>query len=86
MLIPGGQPGGGGAWAQVELTDALTERRRRQVVPGCLFWVFVNSVQFYLSRQLTPETHGIVESKEKRELRTHLLDSETDYIKIMRHV
>ena len=22
-LIPGGQPGGGGAWAQVELTDAL---------------------------------------------------------------
>ena len=25
MLIPGGQPGGG-AWAQVELTDALTEK------------------------------------------------------------
>ena len=23
MLMPGGQPGGGGAWAQVELTDAL---------------------------------------------------------------
>ena len=22
MLFPGGQPGGGGAWAQVELTDA----------------------------------------------------------------
>ena len=25
-LIPGGQPGGGG-WAQVELTDALTKRK-----------------------------------------------------------
>ena len=23
MLMPGGQPGGGGGWAQVELTDAL---------------------------------------------------------------
>ena len=23
MLIPGGQPGGGGGWAQVEFTDAL---------------------------------------------------------------
>ena len=25
MLIPGGQPGGGGGWAQVELTDALPQ-------------------------------------------------------------
>ena len=23
MLMPGGQPGGGGGWAKVELTDAL---------------------------------------------------------------
>ena len=23
MLMPGGQPGGGGRWAQLELTDAL---------------------------------------------------------------
>ena len=23
MLMPGGQPGGGGGWAQVELTDTL---------------------------------------------------------------
>ena len=30
--------------------------------------------------------HGIVESKEKRELRMHLLDSANDYIKIMRYV
>ena len=26
MLMPGGQPGGGGGWAQVELTDALREK------------------------------------------------------------
>ena len=64
----------------------ITERRRRQVFPGCLFWVVFNSVQFYLSRQLTQENHGIVESKEKRELCMHLLDSAADYIKIMRHV
>ena len=64
----------------------MTERRRRQVFPECLFWVVFNSVQFYLSRQLTQENHGIVESKEKRELCMHLLDSATDYIKIMRHV
>ena len=61
----------------------MTERRRRQVFPQCLFWVVFNSIQFYLSRQLT---RGIVESKEKRELCMHLLDSATDYIKIMRHV
>ena len=60
--------------------------RRRQVFPECLFWVVFNSVQFYLSRQLTQENHGIVESKEKRELCMHLLDSATDYIKIIRHV
>ena len=64
----------------------ITERRRRQVFPECLFWVVFNSVQFYLSRQLTQENHGIVESKEKRELCMHLLDSVTDYIKIMRYV
>ena len=28
MLIPGGQPGGGGAWAQVELTDAKSISNR----------------------------------------------------------
>ena len=39
-----------------------TERRRCQVFPECLFWVVFNSVQFYLSRQLTQENHGIVES------------------------
>ena len=27
-----------------------------------LFWVVFNSVQFYLSRQLTQENHGIVEA------------------------
>ena len=43
----------------------ITERRCRQVFPGCLFWVVFNSVQFYLSRQLTQENHGIVESKER---------------------
>ena len=32
-----------------------TERRRRQVFPGCVFWVVFNGVQFYLSRQLTQE-------------------------------
>ena len=57
-----------------------TERRRRQVFPGCVFWVVFNSVQFYLSRQLTQENHGIVEFKEKRELWMHLLDSATDYM------
>ena len=62
------------------------ERRRRQVFPGCFFWAVFNSVHFYLSRQLTQENHGIVESKEKRELCIHLLHSATDYIKIMRHV
>ena len=60
--------------------------RRRQVFPECLFWVVFNSVQFYLSRQLTQENHGIVEFKEKRELCIHLLNSATDYIKIMRLV
>ena len=64
----------------------ITERRRRQVFPEWLFWVVFNSVQFYLSRQLTQENHGIVESKEKRELCMHLLDSATYYVKIMRHV
>ena len=64
----------------------VTERHRRQVFVECLFWVVFYSVQFYLSRQLTQENHGIVESKEKRELCMHLLDSATDYIKIMRHV
>ena len=28
MLMPGGQPGGGGRWAQVELTDALARERQ----------------------------------------------------------
>ena len=60
----------------------MTERRRRQVFPECLFWVVFNSVQFYLSRQLTQENHGIVESKEKREFCMHLLDFATDYIKM----
>ena len=60
--------------------------RRRQVFRECLFWVVFNSVQFYLSRQLTEENHGIVEFKEKRELCIHLLDSATEYIKIMSHV
>ena len=50
------------------------------------FWVsFLGCLQqcsFYLSIQLTQENHGIVESKEKRELCMHLLDSATDYIKI----
>ena len=64
----------------------ITERRRRQVFPVCLFCVVFNRVQFYLSRQLTQENHGIVESKEKRELCMHLLYSANDYIKIMRHV
>ena len=64
----------------------ITERRRRQVFPGCLFWVVFNSVQFYLSRQLTQEKHGVVQSKEKRELCMHLLDFATDYIKIILHV
>ena len=64
----------------------ITERRRRQVFPWCLFWVVFNSVQVYLSRQLTQENHGIVESKEKRELCMHLFDSATDYIKIIPHV
>ena len=62
----------------------ITERCRSQVFPECHFWVVFNSVQFYLSRQLAQENHGIVESKEKRELCMHLLDSSTDYIKIMR--
>ena len=56
------------------------ERRRRQVFPGCFFWAVFNSVHFYLSRQLTQENHGIVESKENRKLFMHLLDSATDYI------
>ena len=30
MLMPRGQPGGGGGWAQVELTDALCVHRSRQ--------------------------------------------------------
>ena len=64
----------------------ITARRRRQVFSWCLFWVVFNSVQFYLSRQLAQENHGIVESKAKRELCMHLLDSSTDYIKVMRHV
>ena len=64
----------------------IPERCHRQVFPECHFWVVFNSVRFYLSRQLTQENHGIVESKEKRELCMHLLDSATDYIKIMRHV
>ena len=54
-----------------------TERRRRQVFPGCVFWVVFNGVQFYLSRQLTKENHGIVESK-KREFCMYFLDSATD--------
>ena len=49
------------------------------MIPGCLFWVVFNSVQFHLSRQLTRENHGIVESKEKRELCIHLLHSATNY-------
>ena len=56
-----------------------TERRRRQVFPGCVFWVVFNGVQFYLSRQLTKENHGIVESK-KREFCMYFLDSATDCI------
>ena len=64
----------------------ITERRRRQVFPECLFWVVFNSVQLYLSRQLSQENNGIVESKENRELYIHLLDSATDYIKTMHHV
>ena len=56
-----------------------TERRRRQVFPGCVFWVVFNGVQFYLSRQLTKESHGIVESK-KREFCMYFLDSATDCI------
>ena len=55
------------------------------MIPGCLFWVVFNSVQFHLSRQLTRENHGIVESKEKRELCIHLLHSATNYIKTMRY-
>ena len=50
----------------------INERRRRQVFPECLFLVVFNSFQFYLSRQLTQKNHGIVESKEKRELCMHL--------------
>ena len=69
-----------------EASVYITERRRRQVFPGCLFRVAFNSVQFYLSRQLTQENHGIVESKEKREFCMHLLHSATDYIKIIPHV
>ena len=57
-----------------------TERGRRQVFPGCVFWVVFNGVQFYLSTQLTQESHGIVESKEKREFCMYLLDSATDCI------
>ena len=64
----------------------ITARRPRQVFSGCLFWVVCNNVQFYLSRQLAQENHGLMESKAKRELCMHLLDSATDYIKIMRHV
>ena len=45
----------------------ITERRRRHVFPECLFWLVFNSVQFYLSRQLIQENHGIVKPKEKRE-------------------
>ena len=56
-----------------------TERRRRQVFPGCVFWVVFNGVEFYLSRQLTKENHGIVESK-KREFCMYFLDSATDCI------
>ena len=55
------------------------------MIPGCLFWVVFNSVQFHLSRQLTRENRGIVESKEKRELCIHLLHSATNYIKTMRY-
>ena len=50
----------------------INERRRRQVFPECLFLVVFNSFQFYLWRQLTQKNHGIVESKEKRELCMHL--------------
>ena len=71
---------------KVSYMETVFVSRRRQVFPECLFWVVFNSVQFYLSRQLTQENHGIVEFKEKSELCIHLLDSETDYIKIMSHV
>ena len=71
---------------KVSYMETVFVSRRRQVFPECLFWVVFNSVQFYLSRQLTQENHGIVEFKEKRELCIHLLDSATDYIKIMSHV
>ena len=62
----------------------LNQKRRRlcnwkassSSFPGCLFSVVFNS--------LTQENHGIVESKKKRELYMHLLESATDYIKIMR--
>ena len=57
-----------------------TKRRRRQVFSGCVFWVVFNSIQFFFSRQLTQESHGIVESKEKREFCMYLLDSATDCI------
>ena len=68
------------------LDTTITESRRRQVFLECLFWVVFNSVEFYLSRQLTQENYGIVKSKEKRELCMHVLDSATDYIKIKRRV
>ena len=78
------------AWRQtsfkIDRDVVYTERRCRQVFPECLFWVVFYSVQFYLSRQLTQEKHGIVESKEKRELCMYLLDFTTDYIKIMLYV
>ena len=43
MLIPGGQPGGGGAWAQVELTDALFSMKRDQYTTpfNTLFFFFL---------------------------------------------
>ena len=34
MLIPGGQPAGGGAWAQVELTDALSQFLQMRTTRG----------------------------------------------------
>ena len=43
-----------------------TERRRRQVFPGCVFWVVFNGIQFYLSRQLTQEPWHCGVQREER--------------------
>ena len=61
-----------------------TESRRRQVFLSVFSGLSSTVFSFIYQDNLL--NHGIVKSKEMRELCMHLVDSATEYIKIMRHV